>query len=164
MTQSPLSLFPSRRFIMLAFYQLQLSIWNECPLQFLPCEDLGFQCHLGFCPLGWRGVGHWCPHKHSHTLPHVAFPLLCISAIHNTNNNYIKIPKKHKIHPQCTSVASSNYPIQYLSKSVSVVRFMSISLTIERRRNILWHAINDSMMSAVSLTDTKVKIYISPQF
>ena len=34
-------------------------VWNEWPLEFFPCEDLGFQCHLAFCPLvrtTWGGA------------------------------------------------------------------------------------------------------------
>ena len=64
----------------------------------------------------------------------------------------LKKKKENKQHPQCTSVASSIFSIQYLLKSVCVEQFMSISFLIECARNILSHAINDDMVTAVRLT------------
>ena len=72
---------------------LHLSIWNECPLEFLPCEDLGFQCHLAFCPLGWRGWGvgvHINTPTYYHMWPSLSpcstYMCQCIWALHSKSN------------------------------------------------------------------------------
>ena len=74
---------------------LHLSIWNECPLEFLPCEDLGFQCHLGFCPLGWRGWGvgvHINTPTYYHMWPSLSpcstYMCQCIWALHSKSNQH----------------------------------------------------------------------------
>ena len=96
---------------------------------------------------------------------HIFFPILLwrISLISTKEEPSWKKKKENKQHPQCTSVASSIFSIQYLLKSVCVEQFMSISFLIECGRNILSHAINDDMVTAVRLTHHNVKISVSPQ-
>ena len=132
-------LFPSRRFFMLAHNHLQLSIWNECPLSFLPCEDLGVQCHLCFCPLEWRGVGRRWPHKHSHIHVNLAFPcpasmlyILQRNTIANTNTYNLPLCEPHfpLLYVQILQI-HNKLQLHMIAQCLQVTVFFSLKLTLK---------------------------------